>query len=171
MTSSFDDYIPAFGSPYPDGDWSEITAFTYETPLHLYRAIEAVQIREGEDANCIVSQPYTVSFILDDERHEITVPRGMLTDLSSVPRLARWIVGRVGPHLEASIVQDFLYIAWQDVEPKTPIERDRKFADQLMLAAMREANVGKAWLIHRAIRTFGWSAYKSPDPHRYVDLG
>ncbi len=167
-------YKPEFENPYPDKGWTQKSKFEYATPLHLYRKIEAVQIREGEDADYIVWRDYTVRFKLDneDEPREITVPRGMLTDLASVPRVARSVVGRVGPHLEASIVHDFLYIAWQDLEGRGPRDEDREFADELMRVALEEAGVSgwQRFLIYRAVSWFGGGAYRREDDARYVKI-
>ncbi len=168
-------YKPEFENPYPDKGWTQISKFEYATPLHLYRKIEAVQIREGEDADYIVWRDYTVRFKLDneDEPREITVPRGMLTDLASVPRVARSVVGRVGPHLEASIVHDFLYIAWQDLEGRGPRDEDREFADELMRVALEEAGVSgwQRFLIYRAVSWFGGGAYRRGEKEpRYVKI-
>ena len=163
-------YVPEFENPYPDPSLLQITDFVYSTPIHLCRCIEAVQRRKGEDADYIVSQPYTVRFKLQGAGRQVTVPEGMVTDLSSVPWIARWIIGRVGPHLEASIVHDFLYIAWQDVEGRGPREQDREFADKLLRVAMEEASVGpiRRYLIYAAVRMFGGGAYRREDPVRYV---
>ena len=66
--------------------------------------------RDGDDANYVVGEEYSASVTVtgpgapSDGRLKIAVPKGMLTDLCSVPRLARWLVSRVGPHLEASIL-------------------------------------------------------------------
>ena len=73
--------------------------------------IDAVQHRTGENAEFIVAADYPIRYKLDGVERRIVVPGGMLTDLSSVPTLARTIVSQVGPHLEASIVHDFLYVA------------------------------------------------------------
>ena len=167
-------YEPELENPYPDEDWSEITAFEYGTPLHLYRAIESVQRREGVDADYIVWRDYSVRYRLDeeDEFREITVPGGMLTDLASVPSVARSVVGRVGPHLEASIVHDFLYIAWQDVDGRGARDEDREFADKLMRVAMEKAGVSgwKRFIIYNAVRTFGGGPYRREDDTRYVKI-
>ena len=84
------------------------------------------------------------------------VHEGMFTDLSSVPRIARGIVGRVGPHLEASIVHDWLYVAWQ-VEEIKPTDEMRQFADDVFRAGMQKAKVGalKRWAIYQAVRLGG----------------
>ncbi len=163
-------YVPDLEDPYPGLPSSGITNFVYHTPLHLCRCIEAVQRREGADAHYIVARPYKVRFDCNDGRREITVPEGMVTDLASVPRIARIFVGRVGPHLEAAIVHDFLYVAWQDLPDHDARPEDRKFADRLMRAAMASAGVGylKRWLIYAAVRIFGAGAYTRRDPVRYV---
>ncbi len=164
---------PSFANPYPGRVWSTITAFSYDTDLELTRSIEAVQVRKGEDAEYVVSEDYKVSFALDAERRTIVVPRGMLTDLSSVPRITRPIIDRVGPHLEASIVHDFLYVAWQDIPGHGARDDDRRFADELFKVAMAEAEVHsvKRWLIYQAVAAFGGSAYRETDEQRYIDLG
>ncbi len=140
----------------------------------LYRSIEAVEYRSGKkDADYIVALPYTVSFKLDGETRSLTVPKGMLTDLVSVPSLARLIIGRVGPHLEAAIVHDFLYIAWQDLKHHDARKKDKELADKLMDAAMERARVGriKRTLICGALWFFGWSAYSGKNnPPLYHQL-
>ena len=164
---------PVFDNPYPQEPWGEITRFSYDAPLVLYRAKNAVKNRNGKDALYVVFRPYTIRFELDDRKErEITVPRGMLTDLSSVPAAFRSIVGRVGPHLEASIVHDFLYIAWQDLAPYKPTEQDRRFADALMRQAMKEAKVGYVIreLIYRAVRLGGSGFFFDRNEPRYIDL-
>ncbi|MBL24935.1 MAG: hypothetical protein CMM48_13675 [Rhodospirillaceae bacterium] len=177
-----------------------VVDFEYHTPLILYRGIESVRQRTDSDAEYVVGADYKVSFRLDtvdreefgddDEfedngdavsrddidlpagRYEITVPKGMLTDLTSVPSVVRGIIGRVGPHLEAAIVHDFLYVAWQDVEGLEAREKDREFSDKLMRAAMASANVGsfQRRAIYDAVAEFGRSAYVGRNQYRYVEI-
>ncbi len=164
-------YVPAFADPYPASYAGEpITDFVYATPLRLWRPIETVQNRRGkEDAEYFIDLDYTVTFAVGGRPASVTVPRGMLTDLASVPWFARWLVDRVGPHLEASIVHDFLYLAWQDVPGREARPADRDFADAVLIAGMKEAEVGgvAAWAIERAVRNFGWSVYSRRDQWRY----
>jgi hypothetical protein len=165
-------YTPEFESPYPQGEWSEITEFDYATPLYLMRAIEAVR-REGKAAQFLVARPYTVGFKLDGAPRTVTVPQGMLTDLASIPAPARPLISQVGPHLEASIVHDFLYIAWQDLDGGEAKPEDRRFADKLMRVAMKAANVSswKRFLIYNAVRVGGGGVYREREPEpRYVVL-
>ena len=164
-------YEPEVHDPYPHRKWHRIWGFSYESDLHLLR------LRRGlpgirREAQYIVAKPYLVSFKLDDEgvRRNITVPKGMLTDLASVPRPLRWYAGRVGPHLEAAVVHDFLYVAWQDLG-MLPTGSMRRFADRIMLTAMLAAGMcSRAHAIYRAVRLGGCGAFRDPEPCRYVDL-
>ena len=166
----WESYRPEFENPYPGQPPLQITDFHYETPLHLCRCTKALELNAGAEADYVVSQPYTVLFKLGGVDHGITVPDGMLTDLSSVPWFARWFIGRVGPHLEASIVHDFLYIAWQDLQGYGAQEPDRKFADRVFRAGMKEAGVSswKRWIVYHAVRLLGKGAYEQPNDLRYV---
>lgn len=157
-------------NPYPDRAWSRITNFEYETPLYLWRSMAAVQRRKGEDADYLVARPYVVTYELDGDVQKMTVPEGLVTDLSSVPAIARPIISRVGPHLEASIVHDYLYIAWQDIDGRGAREEDRHFADVLFRAAMATAKVGafRRLLIYWVVRWFGRGAYEREDAVRYM---
>ena len=141
--------------PYPaPPTWKSISEFKYESDLKLTRHREGIPDRRRE-AQYVVAEAYTVSFNLDGRRRTVTVPKGMLTDLASVPRFLRFLVGRVGPHLEAAIVHDYQYIAWQ-VNKIPPTKHMRRFADALMLAAMNAAGLRcRAWGIYCAVRLFG----------------
>ncbi len=163
-------YVPVFDSPYPEQLPLSISEFTYDTPLHLCRYIRCLQLGDGSGANFVVSKSYTVHVKLDGVLREITVPEGMLTDLSSVPRFARWFISRVGRHLEASIVHDFLYIAWQDLEGQPILEIHRKFADKLLFVAMKAVGVNwlKRWVVYLSLRAFGALAYVLPNEPRYL---
>ena len=141
--------------PYPKSPvWKSISGFRYESDLKLMR-LKSGRENVDREAQYIVAKDYRVSFELDGKRRYITVPRGMLTDLASVPRLFRIFAGRVGPHLEASIVHDYQYIAWQEAGV-SPNGKMRRFADEFMLVAMNAAGMGcKAMLIYWAVRLFG----------------
>ena len=164
-------YEPEVHDPYPDRRWSGIRDFKYESDLHLLRLRCGLSgIRR--EAQYVVAKPYMVSFELDNEgtRRNIIVPTGMLTDLASVPRPLRWYTGRVGPHLEAAVVHDFLYVAWQDLGIQATGSM-RRFADRMMLTAMLAAGMrSKAHSIYRGVRLFGCCAFRSREPCRYVDL-
>ena len=170
------DYVPSnLANPYPENGQAlqKITQFEYLTPLHLRREIKAVKFRKRDDAKYIVAKPYKVKYKFGNgDECSITIPKGMLTDLASVPRWARWLVSRVGPHLEASVVHDFLYIAWQDLNGIEACKKDWNFADNLMNAAMKEAKVNRVRrrLIYLALRTSGWYSYKRRKSSRYYNF-
>ena len=119
----------------------------------------------------IVAKDYIVCVeLLDSEGKPrklcLTVPRGTLTDLATVPRPFRLFVGRVGPHLEASIIHDYLYIAWQRLGVP-PTDKIRLYSDKVMLKAMLEAGMGcKAFAIYLVIRCLGTCIFygRNPEP-------
>ncbi len=158
-------------NPYPD-DWEEFGDFEYLSALSLIRPVNSARDRLGEDGDYILQHDFDVVFTVDGQRRAITVPRGLITDLTSVPRIFRVFIGRVGPWLEAAILHDFLYIAWQDVPGLGARPRDRLFADRMMLLAMEAAAVGRVtrWAIYLFLRVFSGSSYASPNPCRYARL-
>lgn len=163
-------YTPTFDSPYPVHQVRRVSQLHFDSDLDLKRSIEGVLARSGGDADYILAKPYTVRFFVVTTREAywqtLTVPAGMLTDLASVPWWARRLINRVGPHLEASIVHDWLYIAWQSLSDGQPQRQDRDFADLVLLAGMEAAEV-PAWkrtVIYRAVRIGGWGTYQEREP-------
>lgn len=170
---------PIVPDPYP-GEFQEVTEFVYESRLVLAREPEALEDAARAKVSYIVDEDYTVSYKVDGERRSLTVPRGMLTDLASVPSVARSIIGRVGPHLEASIVHDYLYVAWQLFDGREPRKVDYRFANEVMYAGMRAADC--SWLQRTAVKVaFGmpgisWGVFKGRDDgpegkSLFVELG
>lgn len=156
-------------SAYPSAP-VEVLAFRYESALHLTREIGAVKGRREEDANYVVASAYKAFVTIrpsgsGESRIGVCVPSGFLTDLSSVPWWGRWAVSRVGPHLEASIVHDWLYVAWQNEDGADATEERRRFADNVFRLAMKEAKVGRfrTWLIYHAVRLGGRKAFYGRD--------
>lgn len=162
---------PTLDDPYPErDDWAHVDNFRYMSPLHLYRARRGIRfgtVKRGADY--VVAQPYSVEIDIDGETKRITVPAGMLTDLASVPTAVRSVVGRVGRHLEASIVHDFLYIAWQDLENRKPTKRNRKYADRVFKAGLEAADSRVKGVIVCMVRWFGRSVFEGTDQPRYID--
>jgi hypothetical protein len=164
-------------NPYPEKDsWNKITKFEYTDCLCLKRFPQAVRVHHDPDldidAEFVVAEPYSISYSLDQgTKRTITVPQGFLSDGVSV-------FGNnsdTRQYLEASIIHDYLYVAWQYLEP--PHERkarkwDQKFADKLFHIALLKSDVGvaDAWLMYKAVRSFGWSQYKEKDPVTFMDV-
>ena len=163
-----DHACPPSDSPYPDEDWKRITGFWYETDLCLAR-LKKRDCRFKSEDQYLVAKDYVVCLELDGSKNmTITVPRGAITDLASVPRPFRGFVGRVGPHLEASIVHDWLYVEWQKSK-RIPTDDMRLFSDRVMLAGMLASGMGcKAYVIYWAIRVFGACIFYAGNPKPYV---
>jgi hypothetical protein len=170
-------FKPEIENPYP-GTFETVSDFKYRTRLVLVRLPEALRDRQLAKASYILGADYTVTFAVDGEPRELTVPRGMRSDLASVPWGARNTVGRVGPHLEAAIVHDFLFIAWQllgaDYGPR---RSDFRYANAVMFAGLEAADTG--WLRQTAIKAalnfpwVAWSVFKERDDEDsalFVDL-
>ena len=148
-------------SAYPCKLPAKVVGFNYCNDLHLTRSIKGVQGRREEDAEYIVSRCYVCSVTLSlgensTYRHYIAVPSRFLTDLSSVPWFLRWFAGRVGPHLEASVIHDWLLVAWQH-EGILPNAHMHEFADDVFLKAMEVAQVCRfrRRVLYTASRVFG----------------
>jgi len=79
----------------------------------------------------------------------ITVPKGFITDLASIPRLFQWLIPVNGLHRCAAIVHDYLFVI-QD--------RPREDADRIFLEAMEDCGVRwtQRQVMYRAVRAGGW---------------
>ena len=165
-------------SAYPSGP-VRVVGFCYRSPLHLKRNAKAEPRKKRnrtreEPANFILDQEYKacahVEYLSGERKGEtewipIVVPPRFLTDLSSVPWYARCLIGQAGPHLEASIVHDWLYCAWQREDGAEPDEDMRNFADDVFRQAMIRSNV-RAWrrfIMYWAVRGCGWGWFVGED--------
>lgn len=155
-------------SPYPASNWKRITGFRFETDLCLARLKER-DPRFHPEQQYIVAKDYVVCVELGGtSKLSLKVPRGLPTDLASVPKPFRSFVGRVGPHLEASIIHDYLYVAWQ-IHGLDPTDDMRLFSDKVMLAAMLASGMGcKAHAIYWAIRLFGTCVFYGRNPKPWI---
>ena len=82
-------------NPYPEA-WHEITGFAYGSAMSLIRPLNTVQDRLGEDGDYVLQHPFEADYQIDGaEWRRLTVPQGLITDLTSVPRLLR-VVDRAG---------------------------------------------------------------------------
>lgn len=158
--------------PYADPKL-KITEFRYQDWLILGRNPKSLK-RGDREAMYIIMEDYSVSLDIDGKLMVIVVPKGMTTDLASVPKWARSIVGRVGPHLEACIVHDWLYIAWQ-LQDRQPTRDDWKFANRVLYAGLKAAGVG--WVIRTAMKVametpiLSWGVFKGRDKNLFVEMG
>lgn len=166
-----DQEFPVAQYPYFHPD-SKLTNFRYIDWLVLGRAPETLK-RGDREAMYVIMKDYRVQVDINGQRHYIIVPAGMTTDLVSIPRRFRSIIGRVGPHLEACIVHDWLYIAWQ-LQDRMPRKADWKFANRVLYAGLKAANVP---LVTRVgiklameVPFLSWGVFKGRDSNLFVDL-
>jgi Protein of unknown function (DUF1353) len=151
-------------NPFPAGKIKKISHFEYLDELRfLYHA--KIHVKKVPKTHWQLTADFRVRMTLHPSEGSpaaltITVPRGMHTDLASVPESLWSIVGPIGPHLEASIVHDYLYMAWTDFHGKAR-QDDWDFADEVFLAGMKASKVPKRNIIYSAVRFFGWPIFKS----------
>ena len=83
----------------------------------------------------------------------VQVPRWFVTDFASVPRPLWVVFPRWGRYGNAAVIHDFMYYDQS---------RSRKEADDIFLEAMEVLEVGwvKRRVMHLAVRTFGWIAWR-----------
>ncbi|MEL7174135.1 MAG: DUF1353 domain-containing protein [Pseudomonadota bacterium] len=96
------------------------------------------------------------------------IPAGMRTDGTSTPRALHWYADNdSGRHLGAAILHDFLFVAWQRLEPATiDLQALRfRFANRVFYHAMRAHGVRwlKARLMWRAVHLWGWDWFLEED--------
>jgi hypothetical protein len=85
----------------------------------------------------------------------ITVPKGFVSDLASIPRPLQNFIQKDEP-LEAAIIHDWLY-SWQ-----CGLGISREAADNIFLEAMTVAGMGriKRGLVYNAVRYFGGKSWR-----------
>ncbi len=150
--------------PFPDREIKAITDFEFLDDLRFIRRSRPLT-QTPKHPLWQLTSPFRARMILHPKagrpyRLTIKAPRGLYTDLSSVPEPLWSFVGPIGPHLEASILHDYLYLAWTDFR-ETASKRDWNFADAVFLAGMRASRVPKRRLIHAVVHSpIGWSAFR-----------
>jgi len=106
--------------------------------------------------------------ILPDALFYITVPRGFVTDLASIPEMLQSVLKPNGPWALAACLHDLLYQKCPSdaVYPDTPAGHlsgavDKDFADLMFLRTMEATGVSDALArsFYDAVHLFGQSAY------------
>lgn len=102
-----------------------------------------------------------------------TVPAGFVTDLASVPLLARWAIPASGPWQRAAVIHDWLYVSGgvgpqmlvgllgaTEPEPRAP-KLTRTECDAIFLDAMAaaEVNIITRYAMWAAVRCFGCTGW------------
>lgn len=96
----------------------------------------------------------------------ITIPKGFITDLASIPRLFTRLIPVNGRHRAPAVVHDYLYSTKGHINyvPRNGgfgITIPRKECDLIFLEAMKEAGVS-AWkrnVMYAAVRAGGWASF------------
>lgn len=85
----------------------------------------------------------------EDSDEIVFVPEGFMTDLASIPPVARWLIPKIGKHAQAAVLHDYMY-------NKKLFKR--KKCDYIFKEAMGVLKVPewKRNIMYSAVRTFGW---------------
>lgn len=88
-----------------------------------------------------------------DKYTNVDVPKGFVTDLTSIPRPFWAMMPRDGPYLAAAIIHDYNY--WLQ-------DRSRKVSDQIFNIGMKELNVArvKRKIIYEAVKWAGGHSWR-----------
>lgn len=89
--------------------------------------------------------------------HIIQVPKGIITDFASVPKIFWGIISPIDKHGKAAVLHDYLY--------QINYMNDRKLCDEIFREAMVVLKVDnwKVVVMYQAVRVFGgsvWENYK-----------
>jgi len=131
-----------------------LTCATVVGTWHVYAQAPPapVDFRPFTDGrNWIVKEPLTYQVGVSND--SVTVPRGFVTDLASIPPALQSFIQQNGPHLLPAVVHDYLY--WK--QTCTQAE-----SDQILLLAMIENKVPSAdrLAIYGAVRAAGSFAWR-----------
>lgn len=116
----------------------------------------------------------TLSYRPSNDVHVITVPRGCVTDLTSIPRVFWNLLPPDGPWVKAAVIHDYLYATQGtgQLPPGVPGSRQpvgitrapysRAESDWILRDALanRGVDILRRNLIWLAVRVFGWIPWK-----------
>jgi hypothetical protein len=127
--------------------WLELVlgAKSVDSPLYMGRF---------KDPMYFLLEPisWTPSFVKTSKMAEVTVPKGFVTDLASIPVLFYSWLRPDGNYAYAAIIHDYLY--WEQSRPKEQ-------ADEILKSAMEDLNVdhSKVVAIYTAVSLGGRQAW------------
>jgi hypothetical protein len=169
--------IPQMNDPYPAG-FSSVRYLAQESDLMIARPRLRLRPDEDRETEYVLARDFTVLFDVDGRPWRVTAPAGMLTDLATSKWFTRPVLGRVGPHLEAAILHDYLCIAWQDLSGDAarnqPRPGDFEFSSAAMMAMLESAGLHPVvtWGVRKVINSdTGRARFDDPNPApRYVTV-
>lgn len=128
----------------------------------------------------ILLEEFWVSWEHDGKIYRFRCPKGMITDIASVPRFV-WTIGGILPdglHRNAAVVHDPQY-GWQGFFPygwfqmqnimgewvNCPLEWNRDMVDRLFFRILKASGVDDwtRFRMYYALRGFGWYAWNGKD--------
>ncbi|MFA1734287.1 DUF1353 domain-containing protein [Fusobacterium animalis] len=96
-------------------------------------------------------------YVYDINGYLIRVPKSFITDGASVPHSLQWLYNPYGKYINAAVVHDYLYSAYNN----TGI--NRTLADKIFMHIMKEtgvsANIRRKF--YTAVRCFGETSWKA----------
>ena len=117
--------------------------------------VNPLQLQRFADPFYIVLKPISWKPNNGQEAYnEVTVPKGFVTDLTSVPRAFWALLPRDGDYTYAAIIHDYLY--WAQTQPKSA-------ADKILEFAMEDLKIGNGdrYAIYLGVDWFGEQPWKS----------
>ena len=119
----------------------------------------------GDGKTWTVDQPFRYYIGAEDSGEYIDVRIGFKTNMASIPRLAQWLIPKMGKWDQGAVVHDLSYrdgYYIKDIaDMPMPMKLTRKRADQIFIEAMKVLNVKKwrRYLIYSGVRIGGWIAW------------
>ena len=126
------------------------------------QAPDPVDFRPFTDGrHWIVKQP--LIYRVGISKQSVTVPRGFVTDLASIPPVLQSLIQQNGPYLLPAVVHDYLY--WKQT-------CTRAQSDRILLLAMIENKVQTVYriAIYKAVRAAGGFAWANNARERSAHL-
>ena len=123
-------------------------------------------------ASCAITRPtvtkvtdnyfmvaYALRYSTPDNKHQIVVPVGFFTDLTSIPRGLWWWESPIDRSMAPAIVHDYLYWEQSCTKPE---------ADAVLYLALGEAGMGdlKRFGIYEGVAKAGQSSWDNNRQHR-----
>lgn len=158
-----------FTLPHDEGDITFSRQFALLDPL-------------DDKGNFILQEEFWMQWEVNGQTYRIRAPKGLITDIASVPRIVWTISGILPDGLQrnAAVIHDIGYM-WRGVFPWGWFERldggewrnapgtwTKEEIDRLFLRIMKACGVGpvKRWLMYQAVALFGGPAWRQLDPTR-----
>ena len=139
------DWSPG-ANPFPEGKIKQISDLVYIGELKFVRHAK-VHLDKPPRSLWQLSEDFSASMTIHPAEGApypltITAPRGLYTDLASIPPPFWSFIGPIGNHLEISILHDYLYMAWTDYR-ETATREDWCFADKLFAVGLKTSGANR----------------------------